>query len=157
MATPRGIDYIERMKPLRSVLSPWLLAIVVLLNTGAAWANRPRLVVLPAPRAVLSALNNDSTERFACLYGVHSGNLAVVTHAEPGVPSRESRGGRFWITEIHCPPGALGLAHNHPYGERCYFFFPTTVVPTADYVSFLQSGQPLSVIVCRERLVWVMS
>lgn len=135
-------------------LSRRWLAVTVVLSLGWGAARLPALVVLPAPRALLAALNNDTMERFACMYGGTSNGISVVTHAEPGILSRKSRGGHYWITEVSCPRAALGLAHNHPYGEKCWYFFPTTVFPTSDEVSFLASGDALSVIVCREQLVW---
>ncbi len=134
------------------------LAVAAVLAAIGLGSYRPTLVVMPAPRAALAALNNDSTERFACMYGIAVNRIVVVTRVVPGAMTRWSRASRYWITEVRCPDDALGLAHNHPPdlegNRRCWFHFPTTVLATSDEVSFLASGMKLAVIVCGDHLVW---
>ncbi len=143
------------------------LALLVLLTVGST-VREPRLVVLPAPRAALAAMNGDH-EQFVCLQGTSLGSLVFVT----GVTSVTIRGrlGSTWATEVTCEgPWIVGLAHNHPVTQaidddravnpetrdprRCWFRFPGTVFGTADLESFRASGLPVSVIVCGDRLVW---
>ena len=135
-----------------AILSAVLLVSLtaVLLSLGARTIN-----VLPRARASLLQLNNDSMERYACLYGYHIGPHYLVTSVKtPTQVDRAMRSGPRWITEATCPKNALGIAHNHPNRERCYYTYPGTYVLTSDGVSAKMSGLPLNVIVCGDKFVW---
>src|SRR5579864_987020 len=124
----------------------YLVALALGLSLAWGTIHTPSLVVLPEARASLAVLDVFWTEHFLCLYGVAIDRHVLVTGTGPGITSTRSRGGKFWISTVTCPKEAIGSAHNHPNGERCYFYFPGTVVATADEVTFRGSGQRLSII-----------
>lgn len=51
--------------------------------------------------------------------------------------------------------GTVGIIHSHPAGQRCWYFFPTTVVPTSDAASFARQPYPVDAIMCGDHIVWI--
>jgi hypothetical protein len=137
-------------------LTRWL-GLSLLLTALYGFVTYPQLFVTASVRRTLLGLNNGTTEQFACLYGVRIGNTAFVASTRPAPPARVR--GNAWATEIVCRDAwfLLGMAHSHPMGINCWFRFPGTGIPTSDLVTFENSRNELSVIVCGETLVWVQA
>ncbi len=51
--------------------------------------------------------------------------------------------------------GTVGVIHSHPEGQRCWYFFPSTVVPSSDAVSFTRQSYPVDAIMCGDHVVWI--
>jgi hypothetical protein len=133
------------------------LGVSLLLTTLYGFASYPQLFVTPGVRSALLALNNGTTERFACLYGARVANTVTIVAVRPA-PAAKQRG-NAWATEVVCPdsPLLLGLAHNHPLGVNCWYRFPGTETPTSDLVALRSSGLTIGLIVCGETFVWELS
>jgi hypothetical protein len=50
--------------------------------------------------------------------------------------------------------GTVGMIHSHPSGDRCWYYFPGTQVPSSDGQSFLRWSYPVDAIMCGDRVVW---
>src|SRR6059036_377243 len=51
--------------------------------------------------------------------------------------------------------GTVGMIHSHPGGERCFYFFPGTEVPSSDAESFARQPYPVDAIMCGDSIVWI--
>src|SRR5207253_11032994 len=51
--------------------------------------------------------------------------------------------------------GTVGMIHSHPTGERCWYHFPGTQVPTSDAESFGRQPYPVDAIMCGDHVVWI--
>ena len=51
--------------------------------------------------------------------------------------------------------GTVGVIHSHPDGQRCWYFFPTTVVPSSDAASFARQPYAVDAIMCGDHVVWI--
>lgn len=120
-----------------------------------ALALWPRLIVAPgALDAFAAAAAADTAEHFACLLGRRVGNAFVVTGTR-GTSVDYSLSTRYRVVRVQgCQAGAIGFMHAHPDGDRCWYYFPTTVVPTSDANAASKSPYALDVIYCRGQLVW---
>lgn len=130
------------------------LGVTALLTALYGFASYPQLFVTGSARRALLALNNGTTERFACVQGLRVANMVLVVRVEPAPVAKQR--GNLWAIEVVCPdsPALLGLAHNHPLGVNCWYRFPGTDIPTSDLVAFRASGNAIGIIVCGETFVW---
>jgi len=111
------------------------------------------VVLSLSARLALAALSSSPTERLVCLIGSVRGSEVIVDSVVPNDDPNATSS--LAVAREPCPPGAVGRAHSHPGGERCWYTFPGTIVPTADLVSFRRSGHDVDGIVCGALLVWV--
>jgi hypothetical protein len=99
------------------------------------------------------------TEFMGCMIGEIHGNAVIVHRIAPAdVEPRQS-------TATHVVPkqtcedagwvGTVGMIHSHPGGERCWYFFPGTLVATSDGQSFGRQQYPVDAIMCGDRVVWL--
>src|SRR2546428_13252696 len=51
--------------------------------------------------------------------------------------------------------GTVGMIHSHPTGERCWYYFPGTQVPSSDGQSFPMNEYPVDAIMCVDHVVWI--
>src|SRR5256886_13831267 len=51
--------------------------------------------------------------------------------------------------------GTVGMIHSHPTGERCWYYFPGTQVPSSDGQSFRLNDYPVDAIMCGDHVVWI--
>lgn len=51
--------------------------------------------------------------------------------------------------------GTVGMIHSHPTGERCWYYFPGTQVPTSDEQSFVRTPYPADAVMCGDTVVWI--
>jgi hypothetical protein len=47
------------------------------------------------------------------------------------------------------------MIHSHPTGERCWYYFPGTQVPSSDAESFGRQPYPVDAIMCGDHVVWI--
>lgn len=163
------------MRATRSLVRP-----VLLLRRIAAWVGVGALTVL-SPVAVPDAHSEPvayqvvfseqalrflrlqhrsfGTEFLGCMIGEIQSGVAVVERIAPAdvEPARSTR--TSVVPKNTCEragwTGTVGMVHTHPTGERCWYFFPTTRVMTADGVSFVRGPYPVDAIMCGDHVVWV--
>src|SRR5438552_4956280 len=86
--------------------------------------------------------------------------LAGMFATETRLPDvyQEARGTRFlydWLGHRAGWSGTVGMIHSHPTGERCWYYFPGTQVPSSDGQSFRLNDYPVDAIMCGDRVVWI--
>jgi len=131
----------------------------------------PRLIGAPLPQAHALVLSDQArrslaleyrafpTELMDCMIGeVHGSAVRVQRIAPADVDPAESTPTRVrsrrtcedagWV-------GTVGMIHNHPGGERCFYNFPGTQVPSSDAQSFGMQPYPVDAILCGDSIVWI--
>jgi len=99
------------------------------------------------------------TEFMGCMIGELRGNAVIVQRIAPAdVEPAQSTETRV-VPEGSCEEagwsGTVGMIHSHPDGQRCWYYFPGTRVPSSDAQSFGRQGYPVDAIMCGDRVVWV--
>jgi len=124
-------------------------------------ANAPRALVLSeqARRFLLLQYRSFSTEFMGCMIGEVQAGVVVVKRIAPAdVEPEESTPTRV-IPKQTCEragwSGTVGMIHSHPTGERCWYYFPGTQVPSSDGQSFRLNDYPVDAIMCGDRVVWI--
>ena len=131
----------------------------------------PRLIGAPFPQAHALALSDEArrslalqyrafrTELMGCMIGEVHGSVVRVQRVAPAdVDPAESTPTRVrprrtcedagWV-------GTVGIIHNHPGGERCFYYFAGTQVPSSDAQSFGLQAYAVDAILCGDSLVWI--
>ena len=131
----------------------------------------PRLIGAPFPQAHALVLSDEArrslalqyrafrTELMGCMIGEVHGSVVRVQRVAPAdVDPAESTPTRVrprrtcedagWV-------GTVGIIHNHPGGERCFYYFAGTQVPSSDAQSFGPQAYPVDAILCGDSLVWI--
>jgi JAB domain-containing protein similar to deubiquitination enzymes len=99
------------------------------------------------------------TEFMGCMIGVIRDGTAVVERIAPA-DVEPSHSTVTWVSPHQsCEDagwtGTVGVIHTHPTGERCWYFFPSTRVATADGASFARSPYAVDAIMCGDYVVWI--
>src|SRR5258708_22849213 len=150
----------------RYVLAVGLVGAVLTLHPAP-----PRLIGAPLPQAHTLVLSDQArrflaleyrafpTELMGCMIGEARGGVVRVQRIAPAdVDPAESTPTRVrprrtcedagWV-------GTVGMIHNHPGGERCFYYFPGTQVPSSDAQSFALQAYAVDAILCRDNIVWI--
>jgi len=99
------------------------------------------------------------TEFLGCMIGEVRGDVVLVQRIAPAdvAPSRSTQTGV--VPSQTCEEagwmGTVGIIHSHPTGERCWYYFPGTQVPTSDERSFVRTPYPVDAILCGDTVVWI--
>jgi len=99
------------------------------------------------------------TEFLGCMIGEVRGDVVLVQRIAPAdvAPSRSTPTGV--VPSQTCEEagwtGTVGIIHSHPTGERCWYYFPGTQVPTSDEQSFVRTPYLVDAIMCGETVVWI--
>jgi len=112
-----------------------------------------------AQRYLVLQYREFSTEFMGCMIGEVRGSTVVVERIAPAdVDSAASRATRV-VPKGSCEDagwtGVVGIIHSHPGGERCFYYFPTTIVPSSDGASFAMNDYPVDAIMCGTKVVWI--
>lgn len=99
------------------------------------------------------------TEFMGCMIGEIREGTAVVTRIAPA-DVEPSHSTATWVTPYKsCDDagwtGTVGIIHTHPTSERCWYFFPSTRVASADAESFARSPYAVDAIMCGDHVVWI--
>ena len=99
------------------------------------------------------------TEFLGCMIGeIHDGVVHVERIAPADVSPLRSTATAV-VPETTCEDagwtGTVGMIHNHPTGERCWYYFPGTAVPTSDEQSFVRTPYAVDAIMCGAKVVWI--
>lgn len=113
----------------------------------------------PTPRTYLRLWAESPNEQIGCLLGTVVGDSLNVEEVRPlAVQEWPSEFGEIrhttTVARAECPHGSLGRVHNHPGGQRCWYQFPGTMVPTSDGVVASRTPFTIDAIVCGHKLVW---
>src|SRR5437879_2281830 len=132
----------------------------------------PSLRTPPRPAAVRGLLLSDQavrvlalqyrsfhTEFLGCMIEeIRDGAVRVVRIAPADVSPLRSTATEV-VPETTCEEagwtGTVGMIHSHPTGERCWYYFPGTQVPTSDAQSFGRTPYAVDAIMCGAKVVWI--
>ncbi|MGH7672758.1 MAG: hypothetical protein ACREMC_07650 [Gemmatimonadales bacterium] len=100
-----------------------------------------------------------NTEFLGCMIGELRGSTVVVRRIAPADVDPSQSTSTQVVPKQTCErsgwSGTVGMIHSHPSGERCWYYFPGTHVPSSDGQSFLRSPYPVDAIMCGDRVVWI--
>src|SRR5216110_3981384 len=144
-----------------STLLAWLLQLSGALTSPTVGPPAVQALVLSDQAERLLALEYRSfqTEFLGCMIGeIRDGVVRVDRIAPADVRPLRSTATEV-VPEDTCEEagwtGTVGMIHSHPTGERCWYYFPGTQVPTSDAQSFGRQPYPVDAIMCGDRVVWV--
>ena len=132
----------------------------VLLRAGPL-AGVARVFVLSdqARRFLVLQYQAFPTEFMGCMIGaVHADTVLVERIAPADIEPAHSA--REWVVPTQtCEAagwmGVVGTIHSHVAGQRCWYFFPGTAVPSSDAEVFARTRYPVDAIMCGDRVVWI--
>ena len=138
--------------------------------TSPAFAPKPvvpprqagaRALVLSdqAKRYLMLQYRSFRTEFLGCMIGEVQGDAVLVQRIAPAdvAPARSTETGVMpsETCEEAGWTGTVGMIHSHPTGERCWYAFPGTQVPSSDEQSFVHTPYPMDAIMCGDTVVWI--
>jgi hypothetical protein len=99
------------------------------------------------------------TEFLGCMIGALHGDTVVVDRIAPAdvAPAQSTT---TWVVPTETCEGAgwtgvVGMIHSHIGGQRCWYFFPGTSVPSSDAEVFARTHYAVDAIMCGDRVVWI--
>lgn len=99
------------------------------------------------------------TEFMGCMIGELRGNAVLVNRIAPADVDPAQSTATTVLPKQTCEDagwkGTVGMIHSHPSGERCWYYFPGTQVPSSDAESFGRQPYPVDAIMCGDRVVWI--
>jgi hypothetical protein len=144
-----------------STLLAWLLQLSGALTSPMVGPPAVQALVLSDQAVRLLALEFRSfqTEFLGCMIGeIRDGGVRVDRIAPADVSPLRSTATEV-VPENTCEEagwtGTVGMIHNHPTAERCWYYFPGTEVPTSDAGSFVRTPYAVDAIVCGAKVVWI--
>jgi JAB domain-containing protein similar to deubiquitination enzymes len=99
------------------------------------------------------------TEFMGCMIGEVHGNAVLVSRIAPADVDPVQSTATTVLPKQTCEDagwkGTVGMIHSHPTGERCWYYFPGTQVPSSDAESFGRQPYSVDAIMCGDRVVWI--
>ena len=156
---------LQRAHAFRSLISITLSGALTTPTVGPSLTT-PRL---PAVRALVLSdqavrlltlqYRSFHTEFLGCMIGeIRDGAVRVDRIAPADVRPLRSTATEV-VPETTCEEagwtGTVGMIHSHPTGERCWYYFPGTQVPTSDAQSFGRTPYAVDAIMCGAKVVWI--
>ena len=129
-------------------------------TSGRPGSHARALILSDQARRYLSLqYRSYPTEFLGCMIGEIHGNAVIVRRIAPAdVEPGHSTATRV-VPEQTCEDagwaGTVGMIHSHPDGQRCWYYFPGTRVPSSDAHSFARQAYPVDAIMCGNRVVWL--
>ena len=128
----------------------------------AGTASRPAAALVlsdQARRYLELQWRSYSTEFMGCMIGDVSAATVVVRRIAPADVDPAQSARTHVLPRGTCEAagwaGTVGIIHSHPGGERCFYYFPGTQVPSSDARSFAMQGYPVDAIMCGDSVVWI--
>ena len=127
----------------------------------AQGASLPRVLTFSdqARRVLVLQYRPSSIELMGCMIGEVRGDTVRVERIAPADVAPSHSTATHVVPERSCEQagwaGTVGTIHTHPAGERCWYFFPGTRVPSSDGQSSLRSRYPVDAILCGDHVVWI--
>jgi hypothetical protein len=129
-------------------------------DSGAGSMTTRALVVSDQARRYLTLTYASlPTEFMGCMIGQVRGSVVFVQRIAPADvdPAHSTR--THVLPRQTCEAagwnGTVGVIHSHPGGERCFYYFPGTQVPSSDAESFGRQPYPVDAIMCGDSIVWI--
>ncbi len=155
-----------RPAPLHTTAAALGLMALLVLHVGAAgtagaasMTARVLVVSDQARRYLTLAYGSLSTEFMGCMIGQVHGPVVFVQRIAPADvdPAQSTR--THVVPRETCEEagwkGTVGMIHSHPGGDRCFYYFPGTQVPSSDAESFARQPYPVDAIMCGDSIVWI--
>ena len=145
---------------LSSTLLAWLLQLSALMSPTAG-PPAVRALVFSDQAVRLLALESRSfqTEFLGCMIGEIRDGVVRVDRIAPADVSPLRSTATAVVPETTCEDagwtGTVGMIHNHLTGERCWYYFPGTQVPTSDEQSFVRTPSAVDASMCGAKVVWI--
>src|SRR2546426_5528552 len=123
----------------------WLFQLSVALTSATVRPPAVQALVLSDQAVRLLALDSRSfqTEFLGCMIGEVRDGVVRVDRIAPADVSPLRSTATAVVPEDTCEEagwtGTVGMIHSHPTGERCWYYFPGTQVPTSDAQSFMRT------------------
>src|SRR5881409_4471632 len=139
----------------------WLFQLSVALTSATVRPRAVQALVLSDQAVRLLALDSRSfqTEFFGCGIGEIRDGVVRVDRIAPADVSPLRSTATAIVPETTCEQagwtGTVGMIHSHPTGERCWYYFPGTQVPSSDGQSFRLNDYPVDAIMCGDHVVWI--
>ena len=99
------------------------------------------------------------TEFLGCMIGEIQDGMVHVDRIAPADVSPLRSTATQVVPETTCEAagwtGTVGMIHNHPTAELCWYYFPGTQVPTSDEQSFVRTPYAVDAIMCGAKVVWI--
>lgn len=145
----------------------FLGGLAVMSNAATAGAqdvavrDAPAVLILSSQAQRFLALQYRSlpTEFLGCMVGEVRGDTILIERVAPADVDPAQSTTTWVVPEQTCEAAGwtstIGMIHSHPTGERCWYFFPGTAVPTSDGYSFLRGPYSVDAIMCGDRVVWI--
>ncbi len=112
-----------------------------------------------ARRLLLLQYQSYPTEFLGCMIGAVSGDTVIVQRIAPADVNPGESTPTSVVPRQTCEDAGwantVGMIHSHPGGERCFYYFPGTQLPTSDGHSFGLQPYPVDAIMCGDRIVWI--
>jgi len=112
-----------------------------------------------AVRLVALEYRSFRTEFLGCMIGEIRDGVVRVERIAPADVSPLRSTATEVVPETTCEDagwtGTVGMIHNHPTAERCWYDFPGTEVPTSDAESFVRTPYVVDAMVCGAKVVWI--
>jgi len=100
-----------------------------------------------------------ATEIMGCMIGEIRGDTVRIDRIAPADVDPSESTATWVVPKQTCEgagwAGTVGMIHSHPSGERCWYHFPGTQVPSSDGVSFLRTPYPVDAILCGDKVIWI--
>src|SRR2546427_174005 len=155
--------------PMSSTPLAWLLHVSGALRTptvGPSLKTPLRRAAVPAlvlsnqaVRFLALQYRSFQTEFLGCMIGVIQDGAVRVDRIAPADVSPLRSTATAVVPETTCEQagwtGTVGMIHSHPTGERCWYYFPGTRVPTSDEQSFVRTPYVVDAIMCGAKVVWI--
>ncbi len=155
-----------RTAPLHATAAALGLMALLVLHVGAAgtagaasMTARALVVSDQARRYLRLAYGALPTEFMGCMIGQVRGPVVFVQRIAPADvdPAQSTR--THVVPRETCEEagwkGTVGMIHSHPGGDRCFYYFPGTQVPSSDAESFARQPYPVDAIMCGDSIVWI--
>src|SRR5712692_5296715 len=99
------------------------------------------------------------TEFMGCMIGEVVGQTVIVRRIAPADVDPPQSTATHVVPKQTCEDagwnGTVGMIHSHPSGERCWYYFPGTQVPSSDGQSFRLNDYPVDAIMCGDHVIWI--
>src|SRR3989454_1085202 len=114
----------------------------------SAVPSRPRGVVVPRLERAATVVANTVRGPVVFVQRIAPADVDPAQSTQTHVVPRETCEEAGW-------KGTVGMIHSHPGGDRCFYYFPGTQVPSSDAESFARQPYPVDAIMCGDSIVWI--
>ncbi len=155
LAAAVGLMALLALQPEPARMAEWAAARA----TSSATATPALILSDQARRFLALQYRAYRTEFMGCMIGEIRGKVVIVQRIAPADVDPPRSTATHVMSKQTCEragwKGTVGMIHSHLGGDRCWYYFPGTEVPSSDRVSFLHTPYPVDAIMCGDRVVWI--